>query len=438
MIDLSERDNSLRRFEEDRFGMFIHWGLYAVSARQEWIQSYEKLTKEQYRRYFDRFDPKRYDPRAWVRAAKDAGCRYAVLTTKHHDGFCLFDSDLTDFKATNGPAGRDLVREYVDAFRAEGLGVGFYYSLVDWNHDDYPAYGKWPHPMSDNEAFKDKEHRWDRYVAYMHGQVRELLTRYGKIDYLFFDFSFGEFKGEKWGATELVRMIRGLQPGILINNRLGADLFSDEPEAYAGDFESSEQILPPERMRTASGKPIPWEACVTMNEHWGYCAHGSQYKTAAQLVRGLVESVSKGGNFLLNVGPNAYGEIPAESLRLLAEIGAWMRDNGDGIYGCTEAAYPKPDWGRFTQRGDKLYAHIFERPIGPIALRGMNGKIRFARLLSDGSEVRVIRPWNVDRYPDDAFLAFHNKLEGNEAETGPNLPNAIDTVVELELSTEID
>lgn len=419
-MDRSER---MKWFMDARFGMFIHWGLYAIPARGEWVKSQEKMTDEEYDKYFREFNPVNYDPRLWAKVAKDAGMKYAVLTTKHHDGFCLFDSRYTDYKATNTPAGRDLVREYVDAFRAEGLAIGFYYSLLDWHHEDYPAYGDWNHPMRDNEKYKNKSHNFDRYVEYMHNQVEELMTNYGKIDIIWFDFSYGSLTGEAWRATELVKMIKKYQPHIIIDNRLGGNIKAAEPEIYAGDFANPEQILPPEGITNVKGEPIPWEANITLNNNWGYHADDNDYKSVRQVVHAIVECVSKGGNLLLNVGPNAKGEIPEPSLKILAEVGKWMKANGESIYGCGKADLPKPEWGRYTQKGNMLYAHIYERGIGPINLRGLNGKIAKARLLADGSELKLERPWNAQDYPDDAFIQFKSQ----------KLPDEIDTVVALEL-----
>jgi len=423
---MSTREERTREFLRDRFGMFIHWGLYSIPARGEWIRGNEKMSFEQYKVYFDEFDASRYDPRAWARAAKAAGQKYAVLTTKHHDGFCLFDSKLTDFKATNTPAGRDLIREYVDAFRAEGLAVGLYYSIIDWNHPDYPGYGDRIHPDRDNEAAKDKPIDFDRYLDYMHGQVRELLTNYGKIDIMWFDFSYDDMTGEKWRATELVRMIRSIQPDIIIDNRLGGDIRAAEPEEYAGDFYSPEQIIPPGGIVDANGASIPWEACITLNDNWGYHSADREYKSASQVIRTLVECVSKNGNLLLNVGPDAKGEITRESLDVLAEVGEWLRLNGDSIYGCGASDLAKPEWGRYTQRGDKLYAHVFDRGIGPVYFAGLKGKIKRARLLRDGTELKVELPWMAEQYSDIDSGAFITLK-------GARLPDERDTVIELEL-----
>jgi alpha-L-fucosidase len=427
---VAARAERIRWFLEARFGMFIHWGLYAIPARGEWVRSIEKISNEAYQAYFEEFNPARYDPRAWARLAKQAGMKYAVMTAKHHDGFCLFDSQLTDYKATGTRAGRDLVREYVEAFREAGLKVGLYYSLLDWHHDHYPAYGDPFHPMRDNEAYKDQARDFSRYLDYLHGQVRELLTNYGRIDIMWFDFSYECLTGEAWRASELVREVRARQPHILIDNRLGASGTSNlapHLEAYAGDFACPEQIIPPEGLVDEQGHPVPWEACMTLNNHWGYCAADRDYKSSAQVIRALVECVSKNGNMLLNVGPDARGEIPAECQQILAEVGEWMRHNGDSVYGCGGAAWPKPEWGRYTQRGQTLYAHIYERGIGPSNFRGLEGKLKRARLLADGSELKLGHPWMAGDYSQDAFIEFPTS----------RLPDAVDTVVELELASSI-
>jgi alpha-L-fucosidase len=428
----SMRETRTKWFREARFGMFIHWGLYAIPARGEWVRSVEKISIEDYQQYFEEFNPVRYDPAEWARAAKEAGMKYAVLTAKHHDGFCLFDSKLTDYKAPNTPCGRDLVKEFAEAFRKEGIAVGFYYSLVDWHHEDYPAYRDRQHPMRDNEEYKNTKHNLPGYIDYMHGQVEELLTSYGKIDIMWFDFSYHNMTGETWRATELVKMIRTLQPHIIIDNRLGGDIKSRNPELYAGDFGNPEQIIPREGMKDEDGNPIPWEANITLNNNWGYCANDKEYKSPKDVIRTLINCVSKDGNLLVNVGPNAKGEIPEESLNLLHDIGKWMRKNGESIYGCGSSNYPKPEWGRFTQKGKILYAHILDRVIGQISLQGLRGKIKKARLLSDGSEVLLSGFWNaeVDIHdnPEDIFINF-----GIPVQFTYRLPDDTDTVIELEL-----
>ena len=301
----------MRWYLDARFGMFIHWGIYAIPGRGEWVKQQESIPEGAYQPFFETFNPVNYDPRAWARLAKAAGMKYVVMTSKHHDGFCLFDSKYTDYKATNTPAGRDLVKEYVEAFRAEGLKVGFYYSLLDWHHPDYPIAGDKLHPFRNFPEFKDHKGNLPRYADYVRNQVEELLTNYGKIDIIWFDFSYDEMRGEAWKATELVKMVRRLQPGIIIDNRLGGNIDAKEPEIYAGDFASPEQIIPAEGVTNVDGQPIPWEACITLNDHWGYAAWDKNWKPARTVVRALVECVSKGGNLAAQCRADRQGRDPS-------------------------------------------------------------------------------------------------------------------------------
>jgi len=431
MTDKEIRARRIQWFREARFGMFIHWGLYAIPARGEWVRSRERMSNEDYQPYFEEFDPTRFDPKGWARAAREAGMKYAVLTAKHHDGFCLFDSALTDYKVTNTPFGRDVVREFLDAFRAEGLRVGLYYSLLDWHHPDYPHYGDLHHPMRDNEAFKGVEHHFENYVAYLHGQVRELCSNYGKLDILWFDFSYGEMAGEKWEGTRLVEMVRSLQPDVLIDSRLEGSgdtqgsLMTAHPKITGGDFACPEQMIPPYGVVNEVGEPVPWEACVTMNNNWGYAAADTLFKPASMLIGKLVECVAKGGNFLLNVGPDARGCIPEASLAILSEIGRWMQRNSESIYGAGMAGLPKPNWGWYTKKGDCLYAHVLTQNIGPYEVPGVKGW-RALRLLRDGSAITELDAFNVHSFPELKFFNFG----GFGAETAP-LPDPIDTVVKI-------
>ncbi len=420
------RQERTKWFREARFGMFIHWGIYAIPARGEWVRNQERMTLEEYQSYFDSFNPFDYNPRKWARAAKNAGMKYAVITAKHHDGFCLFDSKYTEYKATNTPANRDLIKEFVDAFRAEGLKIGFYYSLVDWHHADYPNVGN--HPMAENPEWDKKNYKWDNYIKYMHNQVEELLTNYGKIDIMWFDFSFGEYRGEKWKATELVKMVRKLQPGIIIDNRLGGNMEIENPELFAGDFEGPEQIIPQNGLYDNLGRPIPWEACITLNNEWGY-ATNSDYKSPRDIVHALVNVVSKDGNLLLNVGPDARGNIPEKSLEILEKVGEWMELNSESIYGCGSAPYPKPEWGRFTMKDDTLYAHITGSNIGQYCMIGMKGKIKNARLVYDGREVFIGPYWHGRRSYigiDDVFFNL-----GHPPQWTFQIEDQIDTVIKF-------
>ena len=426
-----EYDRRMEWFKQARFGMFIHWGLYAIPARGEWVRSTEKMPEEEYMPFFREFCPKHCDMREWARAAKNAGMRYAVLTSKHHDGFCLFDSKYTDFKSTNTPAGRDFVREFLDAFRAEGLKVGLYYSLLDWHHPDYPHYGDMNHPMRDDPAYSNEGRDFDRYLDYMHAQVRELCENYGKLDIMWFDFSYGDLRGEAWRAEELVDVVRTLQPGIIIDNRLEVSgegfgsLYECDPTPWHGDFASPEQIIPPNGLTDVKGGDLVWEACVTMNGSWGYNAWDNFFKPADMLIRKLVECVSKGGNLLLNVGPDAEGRIPDRSLETLAEIGKWMDKNSASIYGCGKAGLPKPEYGRITRNGNKLYYHVFENTVGALPLTGVtHDEVVCARRLADGAEAKIEHGWIYDNYPDVVFCNISND---------PVLPDGTDTVIEVTL-----
>ena len=409
---MEERAKRTEWFLDARFGMFIHWGLYAIPGRGEWIQSYEETPKKDYETYFEEWNPDRYDPKEWARIAKQAGMKYAVLTTKHHEGFCLFDSAYTEFKSTNTPYGRDLVREFVDAFRAEGIRVGFYYSLLDWHHEDYPAYGDMYHPERNNEALKGKQHDFNVYLDYMHNQVRELLTNYGKIDIIWFDFSYEGHFGKDWRGEELIKMVRELQPGIIINGRLEANgedygtVMTDEPSIYSGDFACPEMIIPPYGLKTPNGVQIPWEACFTLNNNWGYTPNDKHYKTASQIIKKLVECTSKNGNMIINISPTAKGEIPRQQKEILREVGEWMHENSESIYGCGASGFEKPEWGRYTRKGNKLYAHVTEEVIGAIALPGVNGMVEKARRLSDGYEMLLLTPWVAKEFPGYAFVNY--------------------------------
>lgn len=428
-----ERQERTEWFRHARFGMFIHWGVYAIPARGEWVRNKEKLSVEEYQPYFAGFNPVDYNPAEWAAIAKDAGMKYVVMTAKHHDGFCLFDSKYTDYKATNTPAGRDLIKEYVEAFRAAGLKVGFYYSLLDWHHPDYPHYGDGIHPMSNSEEWKDVEHNFENYVDYMHNQVRELTTNYGEIDIMWFDFSYGEMRGEKWRATELVNMVRELQPGIIIDNRLGGNIESIDPEPYAGDFEGPEQVIPHKPIVDELGRPIPWEACITLNNNWGY-ATNDDYKSAKDVVRTLVNVTSKGGNLLLNVGPDARGNIPRKSIEILEKVGDWMDLNSESIYGCGIAPFPKPEWGRFTMKGDTLFAHITDINIGQYYMKGMKGKITEGRLLFDDREIFIGPYWHGKRSYIDEDDIFFNL--GNPPQWTFQVPDPVDTVVKFKVVSE--
>jgi len=373
-------------FTHDRFGLFIHWGIYSLPARHEWIKNRELIADEDYQKYFDYFDPDLYNPSSWAQAAKDAGMKYFVVTTKHHDGFCLWDSALTDYKAPNTPARRDLLAPMVQAFRNEGLKTGFYHSLIDWHHPEYPIDGL--HPMRENLAFREaaKQRDMAKYRDYLHGQTRELLTNFGKLDVLWFDFSYsymdwGWSKGkgkDDWDSERLLAMVRELQPNILVNDRL----------EIGGDLKTPEQYQPAGKM-FIDGKPVLWEACQTLNGSWGYHRDNLDWKPSEMLIRMLIDGVSKDGNLLLNVGPNARGEFEPRALERLREIGAWMRLHSRSIYGCGMSEFTPPTDCRYTQKGDRLYLHIFDWPFRHLHLNGLGDRVAYAQLLNDASEVKM-------------------------------------------------
>jgi alpha-L-fucosidase len=372
-------------FTNDRFGLFIHWGLYSLGARHEWLMNRERIQTSEYEKYAQYFEPDLFDPVSWAAQAKAAGMKYVVLTTKHHEGFCLWDSKLTDYTVMNTPWGKDLVAAFVDAVRAAGLKVGLYHSLLDWHHPDFLVDGHHPRRDDDNATEQNEGRDMARYREYLHGQVRELLTGYGKIDYLFYDFSYNEKdhrdiwggKGASdWGSKELLALTRELQPEILVNDRL----------AVPGDFVTPEQYQPSKPMEL-NGVPVPWEACQTLNGSWGYYRDNYNDKSADLLVRMLVDGVSKDGNLLLNVGPTARGNFDPRAETSLAEIGDWMRLHSRAIYGAGPSAFDPPQDVRYTQRGRRLYVHVFAWPFEHLHLPGLAGKVDYAQLLNDASEI---------------------------------------------------
>lgn len=395
-------------YDHDRFGMFIHWGLYSLGAGEEWRQHYEELDARTYAdRYFPRWDPDLFDPEAWADAAAGAGMRYVVITAKHHEGFCLWDSALTDFKAPNTPAGRDLLRPVLDAFRARGIRTGIYYSLIDWHHPDFMVDVFHPRRGDPDALAANAGRNWQNYRDHLHGQVRELLTDYGRIDLLFADFSydrdvdhgpdsFDRIRGKNrydWDSAALVTMARELQPDILVNDRMGL------PDGY--DITTPEQSVPatwPER----DGTRVRWEICDTIGRGWGYRRDDPGYKTADQLVTLLVDVVGRGGNLLLNVGPTARGELDPTSTRRLEQLGAWMHRHGRSIYGCTQVPADligelpsgvRATWNPTTRR---VYLHLGQWPPHALRIPGFGAEVAYAQLLHDASEILVDEPAFID------------------------------------------
>jgi len=391
-----QKQERMAWWTHDRFGMFIHWGLYALPGRHEWVKKYEKTTNEDYQKYFDLFNPDLYNPVEWAEKAKAAGMKYAVITTKHHEGFCLFESKYTDYKATKTPIGKDLIKEWVEAFKAEGLKIGFYYSLLDWQHPHYTIDRNHPQSASSDEEYKklNKNRDMNIYREYVKNQVRELLTNYGKIDIIWLDYSFPQGKYGKsrndWDSENLLKMVRKLQPGIIVNDRL--DLLDVEG---GWDFTTPEQYKV-SKWPEKNGKKVPWETCQTFSGSWGYHRDEQTWKDTKQLLVLLIESVSKGGNLLLNVGPTARGSFDYRASEKLVEIREWMKYNNRSIYGCTQApdnfAPPEHCLLTFNPKVNRLYIHLLDYPMKWFTLKGYEGKVKYAQFLHDGSEIKFGKP----------------------------------------------
>ena len=388
------QDQRMEWWREARFGMFIHWGLYAVPAGEwqgetghaEWIRTTAQIPLDTYDEFRQEFNPVKFDARKWVSMAKDAGMNYIVITSKHHDGFCLFDSDQTDFDIMSTPFKRDIMAELAEACREQGMKICWYYSIMDWHHPDYLPRRGWETKRSAEGA------DFDEYVAYMKRQLKELITRYGDIGVLWFDGEWETTWNREYGF-DLYTYVRSLQPDIIINNRVGAGRSGmqglNKEGEFAGDFGTPEQQIP------ATGLPgEDWETCMTMNGHWGWNKHDHNWKSSADLIRKLADIASKGGNFLLNVGPKADGTFPEESRERLRDIGEWMDVNGESIYGTEAGPFADVYWGRCTQKSmdgkTRLYLHVFEWPENRrLRIPGIYNSPSKAFMLADETEKQL-------------------------------------------------
>ena len=407
-----QHDARMAWFRDAKFGMFIHWGAYSTAGGEwngrrvggagEWLLSNAGIRPEDYEALQKQFNPVKYDAKRWVEIAKNAGMKYIVITSKHHDGFCLWDSALTDWDVGGSPfAPRDPLKELADACEAAGIRLCFYHSIMDWHHPDYLPRRPWDKRPTDGAVY-------DRYEEYMKAQLKELTSgKYGKVGILWFD---GEWEGtwthEKGKA--LYDYVRSLQPDIIVNNRVdtgrsGMEGITREGD-YRGDYGTPEQQIP------ATGLPagVDWETCMTMNGTWGFVKHDTNWKSGEDLVRKLVDIASKGGNFLLNVGPTGEGEIPEASVERLAAMGEWMKVNSRAIYGTQANPFPEPPaWGRVTRAhnadgSDRVYLHVFDWP--------KDGRLRLSGLLSEPRAVQILGQrtrnlWTFDR--DGDTLVFN-------------------------------
>ncbi len=391
-----QKTERLKWWTDARFGMFIHWGLYAQAARHEWVKKNERISDEDYQKYFEIFNPDLFDPVEWAKKAKAAGMKYAVITTKHHEGFNMFASKYTDYNVMNTPYGKDIIKQWVDAFRAEGLGIGFYYSLIDWHHPDYTIDRVHPQSAKTKEEYDElnKGRDMNVYREYLKNEVREILTNYGKIDILWLDYSFpGEFgKGhDDWGSVELVKMVRKIQPEIIVNDR------ADIKDYWGGwDFTTPEQFKV-DKWPEENGVRIPWETCQTFSGSWGYYRDEHTWKDNKQLLVLLIESVSKGGNLLLNVGPTARGTFDERADNALEGMGEWMKYNSRSIYGCTQApdefVAPANTLLTYNPETNRLYVHLLDYPLQNFLMPGMGDKVKYAQFLHDASEIKFGKPY---------------------------------------------
>ena len=425
-----QRDKRMKWWREARFGMFIHWGLYAVPAGEwkgkripgigEWIMERAKISIPKYEPLTEQFDPVKFDADEWVRIAKNAGMKYIVITSKHHDGFCLWDSKVTDYDIVDAtPFKRDVLKELSKACRKKRVRLCFYHSIMDWHH----PYAQGPFYPNYNDGNRSNPN-FARYVEnYMKPQLKELITNYGPVGVLWFDGEWIRDWTEPQGK-DLYNYVRSLQPEIIINNRVGKGRGKTHKERmqgitkgkeYAGDFGTPEQQIPPK------GLPgVDWESCMTMNDTWGYKSYDHNWKSTEDLLRKLVDIASKGGNFLLNVGPAAEGLIPGPSVERLKAIGKWMKINGESIYGTTASPLGKVPWGRCTAKPGKLYLHVFDWPKdGKLKLAGFKNKVKRAYLLADKKHAKLPLIW---------------EDEGNLIITVPSkAPDPINTVVVLRI-----
>ncbi|UCF44184.1 MAG: alpha-L-fucosidase [Planctomycetota bacterium] len=395
-----QHDKRMAWWREARFGMFIHWGLYAVPAGEwkgttnhaEWILTTAQIPVKEYEKFCPQFNPVKFNANEWVRIAKEAGMKYIVITSKHHDGFCLWDSKLTDYDVIDAtPFKRDILRELTGECKKQGIRMCFYHSIMDWHHPDYLPRRDWEKRSSEGADFS-------RYVAYMKGQVTEIIEQYDP-GVLWFD---GEWENT-WDADlgdDLYAYVRSLKPDIIVNNRVSKGRAgmagTYDPKKFSGDFGTPEQEIP------ATGLGYDWETCMTINNHWGYNKHDDNWKPTEDLIHKLVDIASKGGNFLLNVGPTAEGLIPRPSVERLQQMGDWLKVNGESIYGTTASPFRKLQWGRCTQKqlanGDtRLYLHVLDWPTnGKLELSGLDNKLLKAFLLARGehSSLRTTRKGN--------------------------------------------
>ena len=393
-----ESDAKCAWFREARFGMFIHWGIYSIPGKGEWSYALDKYAPGEYEANAKIFNPVDYTPREWAKLAKAAGMKYAVLTSRHHDGFCMFDSHFTDYKITNSPYGRDAVREFLEAFRAEGLKVGLYHSLPDWTH---PGYADTESPEciagGKKEPHMPTPEQYASFTNLVYNHINQLTTEYGKIDLLFLDYtSRTKADIDYFGRDGILEMVYRNQSGIIVNDRLS--YFKDNCRDF--DYYTPEICVPNQPLQV-KGREVAWETCATMNDNWGYCRADENWKTPEAVISGLVGCVSKNGNLLLNVGPTEKGSIPAGSENILKALADWYEVNGESVTGCGKSDFTPPYGCVYTQKGNTLYCHFLQSPLGDTILPQLKGKIEKAALLRTGEPVELIDHWGFELLKPD-------------------------------------
>ena len=395
-------------FRDAGFGMFIHWGVYSMLGDGEWVLTNKNLNEVEYRTLAAGFYPSEFDAQEWVKITKDAGIKYICFTSRHHDGFSMFDTKQSDYnivKAT--PFKRDVVKELAEACRKEGLKLFLYYSHIDWHRSDYFPLGR-----TGRNLGREPEGSWADYRAFMDAQLTELLTQYGPIGGIWFD-GWWDKPNEEWGLKEQYALIHRLQPGCLIGNNHHVAPMEGE------DFQMFERDLPGQNTAGYSGDAtigaLPLETCETMNKTWGYNITDKDFKSTKELIHRLVGAAGRNANLLLNVGPRPNGTIPDESVKHLREIGEWMGIYGETIHGTRGGLIPAQDWGVTTQRGDKLYIHILSLDTDTITLPLQSKQIK-----------------SISLFRDKTPLKHKNNSEGIVVELGV-VPAEIDFVLEIEI-----
>lgn len=398
-----------QEFRDSRFGIFIHWGIYSMLADGEWVMHNKNLNYQEYAHLADGFYPSKFNAEEWVKAFKDAGAKYVTFTSRHHDGFSMFHTQASPYNIVDAtPFHRDVAKELADACQKEGLKLHFYYSHIDWGRPDFPTGG-----TGKGTGRPTNQQDYDHYFQFMQQQLTELLTNYGPVGAIWFDGLWDKPKDFNWRLSEQYELIHRLQPSCLVAN-------NHHRVPYAGeDIQIFEQDLPGQNTAGYSGESgisqLPLETCLTMNGTWGYRITDKNYKSADRLIQALVGAAGRDANLLLNIGPRPDGQLPTEALERLKAMGQWMKANGETIYGTRGGFIAPHDWGVTTQKGSRLFVHIFKLQDTTLFLPTGSHKVKGAKLFATGEKLKL------------------TKTPGGVTITLPALPKGPDTIVELSL-----